>query len=304
MRSVLVIGSAFAGVVGATLLIALTMVGPNLPTSEKSDAPVATTAIRPGEPDPTAGALGGLRITGDRSLSLAVDREVDEDRFTLAGPNGRIGFDGQPATISRLRVDGLEFYLDPEDCEYQPGERDPDTGLAPLEVTCSEISDIRDTATVTAQGTLFLPADQLGLRGDLPPSGGDVTAGDLTLTFSAASVDLRRPDVIETRPGFITRFPTIYPAPMVGDNGSLEFEYDWELRELRLLEVIVNGATGDVESEACALSYTEIGAVSPRVTTVEMTFECGDGSVEGLGGGPLTGTLIVDVTALPSGGLQ
>ena len=64
---------------------------------------------------------------------------------------GRVVLDGRPAVISRLQVDGLSFHLDPDDCSYLPGARDPETGLAPLTVDCLNITDIRDTATVTVE---------------------------------------------------------------------------------------------------------------------------------------------------------
>jgi hypothetical protein len=262
-------------------------------------------ASRPiAEPEPAMGALGGLMITGDRTLSLAVDREVDATRFTLGGPNGRIGFEGQPATISRLQVEGLEFYLEPDDCVHAPGERDPDSGLASLEVTCADIVDLRGSATVTAQGTLLLPGELLGLRGDLPQTGGEVSIGEETLAFSEASLDLRRPEVIETRPGFTTRNPTIYPVSIAGDDGRLTFEYNWELGALRLIEVELDGIVADVDPESCIIDFQVIGDVSPRASTGEMVLDCALASSQALGVVRLVGSLVVDVIALPSRGLQ
>lgn len=303
-RSLLVLAAAFSGVVALTMLLALVMAGspsPEPPGQPDGSAAGAVSAM----PAPASpGLLGGLTITGDRTRSLALDREVTGDQLTLAGDGGRVILAGQPATISRLQIDGLEFYLDPEDCGYSPGARDPESGLAPLGVTCVGLTDVRDTATITVEGTLRLPAEQLGLRGDLPSTGGRVAVADETLTFDEATMDLRRPDVLETGSNSFVRNPPVYPVPVIGDNGSLEFEFDSRQSSLRLMEVEIDGRVGAVDPEACSLSFRPLGELSPRVTVVEVALDCADVDVDGLGTVAVEGTVIVDVTALPSSGLR
>lgn len=297
-RSIIVLAAGFGGVVAVTLFLALVIVPPSAETPRPPDSSGA--AAPAGSP----GVLGGLTLTGDRTQSLGLDREIEGDRFTLTGDDGRVVLEGQPATISRLLIDGVEFYLDPDDCGYSPGARDPETGLAPLGVECVEVTDVRDTATVTVEGTLWLPADLVGSRGDLPSTGGQVSVGDETLTFAEATMDLRRPALVETGPNSFVRNPPVYRVPVIGENGSLEFEFDSLESILRLAEVEVDGRVGDIDPEACSLSSRHLDELSPRVTVVELTLDCPEVEVDGLGGVPLEGTVVIDVTAFPPTGLR
>lgn len=250
------------------------------------------------------GIGGVLAVSGDRATTLLLDREVLEDAYSLAGDDGRIFFEGSPAVVSRIQIGGLSFYLDPGDCERRVGELDDATGLAPLEVRCTGISDVRDTAVVTIEGTLRLPADQLGVRGDVPSTGGTVTVGDEMLTFAQASLDLRRPDILETGPNSFVRNPSVYPISMSGDDSTLHFEYDSNTSHIRLLQVDISGVEGQVVEDDCQIVTRQVGQLSPRVTVAEMTLECPAVVIAGVRSVPLSGTLIVDIAEVPASGLR
>lgn len=302
-RSIVVLGSAFTAVVAATLALAFAIVGePATSISQQRNGvpSAAPSASEAGEPSTASGVGGVLTITGDRTERLALDREVtDGPIYALAGPDGQVGFEGQPATVSRIQVQGLSFYLDPGDCEHTAGERDDSTGLAPLEVSCGEIKDVRDTAVLTVEGTLTIPAEQLGLRGSLPPTGGEVTVGDETLTFDAAALDLQRPEIIETRPGFTTRNPVVYPVSVPGPDGTLQFEFDVNASDLRLVGLELSEGPGQVGDDGCELQFRELGQLSPRVTVVELTLDCAAVEMDGMGSLPLEGSIVIDIAEFP-----
>ena len=302
-QSLLVLSIAFAAVVVATLALTALLVGDSNP---------ATAGQRDGEPSsapgvsgPAATGVGGvLAITGDRADALLLDREVVDDAYALLADGGRVVFEGTPATVSRIELDGLSFYLDPGDCDYSIGERDESSGLAALGVSCVAIGDIRETVMLSVEGSLRLPADRLGVRGELPATGGRLTIGDEILAFEQAAIDLRRPEVIETGRGSYSRYPPIYPVLLPAEHGALEFEYDSTLQHLRLVRVDVAGAAGRVEDGGCTIATRRLGQLSPRVTVVEMTLECAGVDLAGVGSVPLSGSLVVDVAELPATGLR
>lgn len=311
-RSIVVLATGFTAVVAATLALAFAIGGgPATSTSqqrngESSAAPSATEAA---EPNTASGVGGTLTITGDRTETLTLNREVTAPSYplagevvapsySLAGEDGRVFFEGQPAAVSQMQVDGLSFYLDPGDCEYTAGQRDDSTGLAPLGVSCAEISDVRDTAVVTVEGLLIMPAEQLGLRGSLQPTGGEVTVGDETLAFDAASLDLQRPEVIQEGV-MTTRNPTVYPLSVSGADGTLRFEFHFNASELRFTGIEISDRMGPVGDDGCEIEFRELGQLSPRVTVAEMTLECPAVEVEGVGPVPLEGTLVIDIAEFP-----
>lgn len=249
------------------------------------------------------GIGGVLAVSGDRATPLLLDRVVIEDAYSLAGDDGRIFFEGSPAMVSRIQLDGLSFYLDPEDCQHTVGERDESSGLVPLDLSCVAITDIRDTATLTLEGALRLPADQLGVRGNLPSTGGELAIGNETLSFAEAALDLRRPAVLETGRGNFSRNPPVYPVLLPAENGSLEFEYDSNASHLRLLRLDLSGVEGQVAND-CEILVRQLGQLSPRVTVAETTIDCPAVELAEVGSVSLSGTLIVDIAELPASGLR
>jgi hypothetical protein len=267
-RSLSVLGIAFAGVAALTLGLAALIVpgaagsaqAPTVPTPDASgEVPLPST-------DGPITTIGGvLAVTGDRDGSFVLDREATEQGYALVGADGRIFFGGNPLEVERISYDGLEFYLDPGDCTLAPGERDDPTGVAGVTIACEEIADVRDGGVVSLAGTLGVSADMLGLRGDLPPSGGTIEIGDRALEFPFASFLMGVSSGFQPSGGFLFT-----------DDGRtlLHFNYDPQTHALVFETIEIDGVQTQIEPGSCSLTYTELGRLNPRTTTSEMTIEC------------------------------
>lgn len=290
-RSVAILAGACVATIVVTLGLAWMITGPGLVgVQPATGAPSA----------PTSGIGGALNISGDRTATVVLNREVIEDRYALHGANGRVVFTGQPATVARMQFEGLDFFLDPGDCAYTIGERDAEMGLAPVDVRCVAISDVRHTALINVDGTLRMPAEQFGLRGDLPQTGGDIALGDETLKFDSAAINLQRPGVIvDPATNLVTRFPLTYPVTLEGDDGTLRFVYDYPTSKLQFVGVELARGLAGTHGGACEPSLRELGKLSPRVTVAEMRLDCAGVALGDLGIVPLSGALLVDVIDFP-----
>jgi hypothetical protein len=294
-RSLVVLIGCFAAMVLVTIGLALMLIGPR-PVGEQpgTGGPLSPSL------DPS-GVGGTLRFAGDHTGTLVLDREVLGEPHAAIGKDGRIEFIGQPAGVDRLQFDGLDFFLDPEDCAVSPGSRADDTGLVPVEVNCAEISDVREQVLVTVDGTLRLSGQGFGVRGDVPPTGGALAVGAETLAFTAVTLDLRQPRILFHPGGRTERDPLTYPVTVVGDGGTLYFEYDLLTQELELAEVeLASGVTGTFEAE-CQPTFHRIDELNPHVTVVEMTLDCPALAFDGSGSMPVAGTLTADVIDFPDG---
>lgn len=299
-RSLVVLGSALVAVVATTMGLAFAIVpDPAASSQEDREVRIATgtpEVVHVGEEGGGPSLLGGtLTVTGDRSGTFRLTREVLDGPYALAGDDGRIFFEGRPPTISRIQFDGLEFFLDPGDCDLTAGERDDATGVAPLEVRCPEIEDLRDTAVLSLEGTVGVAADLLGLRGDLPDSGGEVTVGQQTLAFDHAFLDVSPVPAFGGGGGFGTYLPA--------SDGGLYFAYDFRSHELELTGLQLQGGFGPSEAlelpeGGCDVHLRRIGVLNPRVTVFEMSVSCAEVELEDIGSVRVDGTLIVDIAGL------
>lgn len=306
LRSLVVLGTAFGAVVVTTLALSFAIV-PDTASSAQVDRDVrlatGSPEVReigaaPTDGAPIVGAGGTLTVTGDREGTLRVDREIIEGGpYSLAGDDGRIFFEDRPITPSRIQFEGLEFFLDPDDCTVTAGGRDEATGTAPLQLSCTEIEEVRGAAVVTVEGTLRVSADMLGLRGDLPQSGGTVTIGEETLAFDSAFLEVApRPAIGGTG---ALRTATYLPA----HDGGLYFAYGFQTHELELVGLQLQGGFGPSEAvqvpeDWCDLNLREIGVLNPRVIVYEMTLRCPAIEFEGIGPLPVEGILIVEIARL------
>jgi hypothetical protein len=292
-RSLVVLIGCFVIMVLVTISLALMLIGPR---------PVGEQPGTGGSPSLDPSGVGGtLRFAGDHNGTLVLDREVLGEPHAAIGRDGRIEFVGQPAGVDRLQIDGLDFFLDPEDCAVLPGSRVDDSGLVPVEVNCAEISDVREQVLVTVDGTLHLSGQGFGVRGDAPPTGGSLAVGAETLAFTAVTLDLRQPRILFHPGGRTERDPLTYPVTVVGNGGTLHFEYGLLTQELELLEVeLASGITGTPEVE-CQPTFRRIDALNPHVTVVEMALDCPALALDGSGSMPVAGTLTADVMDFPDG---
>jgi len=287
-RSVGVLVIAFVTVSVVTFGIAALIVPSQAVSSQASaDAGVSAGAV----PSAVAGTpteVGGtLAVSGDREGSFVLNRESIDGRYALEGDEGRVFFEGDPLTVPQISWDGLEFFLEPDECVITPGERYDPTGVAGAHVRCEEIADVRDNGVVTMEGTLGVASNLLGLRGDLPPPGGTVEVGDEILEFEAAFM------TVATFSSFAGQFDA------VGGNGGLSLRYDAMSHSLVLDEITIRGELTVVPASACVLSTRDVGAVNPHTTLVELTIRCSAVDVAGLGSVPVVGTVLVEQVEQP-----
>lgn len=290
-RSLTVLGTAFVGVVAVTIALALLIVpDPAVSSQAGSTAPPDAEATI-GVPD-TIGTVptqvgGTLAVSGDLEAAFAVDRESVDQRYGVIGDDARIFFGSDPLSVEQMSFGGLSFFPDPDECTITPGGFNGAIGVAWATLHCADLADVRGNGVVTVDGTIGLAADMLGMRGDLPPSGGSVEVGGETLEFSEARL-------------FTARFPAFvgrggYNMQLEDESGTrLNFAYDPQTHALGLANVERDGVYNDVPADACAIDTREIGKLNPRTTVVEMSLQCVGVDFPGIGPVPIAGTLIVE----------
>jgi hypothetical protein len=288
-RSLGVVGTAFAAVIVFTLGATVAIVpsgegpsqGPSTPPGPDATA-VPTLAAQPT-------AIGGtLAITGAREGSFILERETTQDRYGLIGPDGRILFDGgDPVTVARIQYDGLEFFLDPDDCTVIPGERHDPTGVAGADIRCESIADVRNNGTISVDGRIGVAASLFGLRGDLPDSGGTLTLGDETLEIGETWFVV---------PGD-GAFGTFFVGQLVDEDAgvSVNFDYDHRTHELSVDEVVSGGERTRLNGE-CSVDQGEIGLLDPHTRVVDLRLRCEPIELPDRGEVSLAGSVIVHMT--------
>ena len=271
-----------------------------------------TTATGPTEtPVPTITANtvpthtgGSLAVSGDQEGAFILDHDsytvsiepdfergfarVEFGRFGLDGELGAIAFSTDPLVVEQIDFDGLAFYPDPEDCTITPGELNPAIGVASARLQCASLTDLRDAGTISLDGAVALPADLLGLRGDLPPSGGEVPVGDETLEFSDGRLLVQQVLSEETERQALFLF---------GDDekSSLGFERDPETEELYLTYIVVDEELFDIADDACVVSPVELGPLNPITTVMELSIACDGLDLGSHGVVSIDTTLVVDL---------
>lgn len=295
LRSLVVLAISFAGVVVLTVGLALLIVPASVGSSEVPDEAASGAS---GTPTPVAdldalptAAGGTLTVTGDREALLVVDRESTDGQYGLVGDDARIFLGGDPLAVIQMNLDGLSFFPEPEACTITPGRHNQEIGLASAQVVCEDLADIRDSGTVNVEGVLAIAADMLGMRGDLPPSGGSLAFGSETLSFTEAWL-----------------FPFSGPV-MAGDERTnmglvdgttgLYFTYDLHTHDTALAFIEIDGAATEVPAAACTIETREIGKVNPRNTLVEMSIRCPSVQLPDRGPIVIEGTVIVEQIEAP-----
>ncbi len=292
LRSVTVIGIAFAGVVVATLGLAAVIVPVPVPSGEPGSPGASAVAAQPTPGSGIPGLGGQLAVTGDREGTLVLTRESQDGSYALVGGDGRITFEGAPVVVTQVSYDGLEFFPEEGDCTVTPGNLDNAVGIGFAELVCIDIADIRDNGVVTISGTVGLPIDRLAAR-EMPPSGGSIQVGDETWTFEFGLLLLWQQPMLggETNPNMELRDE--------GLDAALYFFYDIETHRTSVTEVMRDGETLPVPEGACRLEREELGRPNPGAMTTELVIDCAGIEVPGLGTVPINGTVIVDELEFP-----
>ena len=295
-RSVAVLVVAFVAVAVVTVGLAFVIVPNPAVSAPAGEAPPeggsGGAVPSPGATEVTA--IGGtLAVTGDRELGFHLDREQLTDRYALAGEEGRIIFEGvEPPDVAQISFDGLEFFLDPGDCDVTPGERHDPTGVAALHLRCEQIADVRDQGVVTVEGTVGIAADLLGLRGGLPESGGTLQIGSEPVEFEFAAMTVPSGG----------NFSGIFAGTLYDDDTGtvMTFAYDPETHEFTPSEITYDFEVSAIPANACAVATEEIGVLNPHTRVADMTVNCPAVEVPALGTVPIDGTLVVELSEPPS----
>ncbi|MDQ2674850.1 MAG: hypothetical protein M3Y40_09370 [Chloroflexota bacterium] len=303
-----VLSAAFVGTVVVTMGLAVMLVpqSASLPARTDPSASEGVPVVRTPPPvDEVPRAIGGvLTVTGDLEGSIALDREraeigfefdpeaeiarLEDGPYQLSGSNARIAFARDPLAVEQIDYEGWSFYPDPEDCAITPGVLNATLGVASATLRCEEIADIRDNGVVTVDGTIHAAADVLGMRGDLPTSGGSLAVG-------SDSVDLAEARALLERFGFDAA-TGLASLPMLND-GMTEgviLAYDPHTHELDLESIIV-GEESIEAPDACSVTRTDLGLLNPRTSVVELAISCDAVEAPGQGSVPVSGSLVVDL---------
>ena len=307
-----ILAAAFGGTVLLTIgLTALIVPGASGAASAlESAAPSGEAVDRTPPPvgqSPTA--VGGtLTVSGDAEGTLELDREnaeigfdfddeiaigrLEDGPYQLTGEEGRISFAVNPLVVEQIDFSGLSFYPEPEDCVVTAGVLNPSLGIATAALRCEEIADIRDNGVVTFDGTIMAAGDVLGMRGELPTSGGSLTAGPESLVFSEARL-LLEPFGFDADTG-LANLPLFTPE---GESGLI-IEYDPHTHELSLGTIVVGGEPAEPAGGACSVTRTDLGLLNPRTSVVELTVACAAVGIPELGSVAVDGSLVVDLIGI------
>ena len=304
-RSLAVLAATVGGVAAITLgLVALVV-------------PAAPAAVATATPDPTfdlavaPDAVGGsLAVSGDRTGTLGLDRlesmagyqqvgemfELVIGPASLEGADGRIVFGRDAEGVTQIDYNGLSFYLDPGDCTVTDGALNADAGLMSARIECVEISDIRGGGTISLDGVVALPANVLGGRSGLPPSGGRLDLGDVPLEIPEARA------LVDSS---LIGLQEVTQIGLTSEDGAtvVVVELDRETGEysMTLIQVSGESSLGQANGEsvtispACPLATETIGRLSPNVIVVRLDFDCDDVPLPGGGTGSVEGSVVVDV---------
>jgi len=228
---------------------------------------------------------GELEVTGDRQGTFALTGNAQGPGYGLGGDDGGIFFQGSGPGLSvvQLSYDGLDFFLDADDCILTAGEADSggDRGSATIE--CVEIRDVRDTATISVRGRVVLPADLMAERDDLPEVGGTVTVGTETLIIDDGL--FRLADAADKSPDAVNRW-------MSGPRIHVSFRQ--ELGNDYVDQIDIEGVVSEIPQDACEVEREHAAMMDTSTNLVEVSFRCEEVEIGGIGELPIVGSAIVE----------
>ena len=307
-----ILGAAFVGTVVVTMGLAAVIVPQGfraVPSHDPAASGAATVDMTPPPLGSVPDRIGGvLTVTGDAEGTLVLDREdaevgfvfdeetetarLEDGPYRLSGAEGQITFDVEPLAVAQIDVGGLSFYPEPDDCAITPGALNSQLGIASAGLRCEDITEIRDNGVVTIDGTILAAGDVLGMRGDLPSSGGTLTVGSTAIDFSEARL-LLEPFGFDAATG-LANLPLLTPD---GESGLI-VEYDPHTHELDVGSVILAGDSAEFADGACSVARTDIGILNPRTSVVELSVRCDAVEIPGLGSVAVDGSIVADLTGM------
>ncbi len=301
-RSVAILALAMSLVALTTFALGRVLVP--RPTDPVADLPTPAVELELGA---TPTEIGGqLTVTGDRegAMTFATARSnpgyepssevagglayVRGD-VVVAGPEGDVVFSPQTGEVTRVEYDGMSFYLDSGDCVATPGGRNDDLGLLHVRIDCPSVVDLRGAGVVGLEGVIAVPADALGDRGPMPPTGGSVDFGGTPLEI-VMGVGL----VGGTAPMDDERVPILAPVDGLTSLGIL---YDPQDGSYALSSIQLDGALAEL-ARPCPLVAENMGRLNPETTVARLTIDCAEVAAPDGTTAALTGTIVVDLVQL------
>lgn len=207
-----------------------------------------------------------LDVSGDRTGHFSLPAHAPEDsRFGLVGDDGRMFFtgSGEGLVISQFSYDGLEFFPKEGDCTVTTDRLNEQTGVGSATVDCTNIRDIRDTATITVSGVAGLPAD-LVVERDISELGGMFAIDDQA--WETGPLQIEGSEMAEF--GFWDD---------AGRNGVM-LTYE----PMVLTVITLDGVEHRVTETECSNSVEELEWIDPATSIVEVNLDCPTVRAEGL----------------------
>jgi len=279
------------GVAAAIVLATVGLARITLPDLDtEAEAPAAGEDL--GEFMPTQ--VGGeLTVTGAREGTIVLERQVDGPSYGLGNDQARIFFDSNPPSINQMSYDGLQFFLDPEDCTFTPGQHNQEIGLAVAIIDCPALEDVRGNGTITMTGYVAAPAD-LVLELDLPETGGTIMVGDETWEIGEYGRQVLL--IGQVQRGVVGSqglrlSPDDPDGPLMR---QLSFAYDLNSERLMLESVFYDGVVTEVDADECSVETEELAVVNPQRSIHQLEFSCGSIEVGDLGPVSLLGTVVFE----------
>lgn len=286
------IWKGFGVLVSTAVLIALGVVGlarvvvPDEPTFSEGLEEAAES--EDGTVDFTPTAVGGqLEVTGAAEGTITLERTAHGPTYGFENSKTKIFFETDPLTISQMSHEGLAFFPEPDDCSFTEGEHNEESGLVGVEVSCPELVDIRGNGTITLEGVLALPADMV-IQVDTPDTGGTITVGR------------EEWEIVD---------PVLFVGPRVGGDDSTEVEfnvftnnaekglnlvYNNDSGQMSLAAVHYDQRSQPVDGSGCSLTDEEVMIVNPQMEFHELTIECEELEVPGLGTVSIEGSVVYE----------
>lgn len=263
--------------IGLAVVGLLTLLAPDRTASTEAEGDGGTFRSQP--------QGGELDVTGDRQGTLALTGNAQGPGYGLGGDDGGVFFQGSGRDLSvvQLSYDGLDFFLEGDDCTLTAGEADSAGGRGSATIECVEIRDVRDTATITVRGRVVLPADLMAERDDLPDVGGTVTVGTETLIIDDGL--FRLADAADESPDAVNRW-------MSGPRIHVSFRQ--ELGNDYVDQIDIDGAVSEIPQDACEVEREHAAMRDTSTNLVEVSFRCEEVEIEGMGELPIVGSAIVE----------
>lgn len=286
------IWKGFGVLAGTAALIVLGVVGlarltvPDEPTFSEGLEEAAESENNTVDFTPTA--VGGqLEVTGAAEGTITLERTAHGPTYGLENSKTRLFFESDPLTISQMSYEGLAFFPEPEDCEFTEGEHNEEAGLVGVEVSCPELVDIRDNGTITLEGVLALPAD-LVIEVDTPDTGGTITIGgeewEIVNPLLFVGPRFRGDELTEIEFNLFTN----------SAEKGLNLVYNDDSGRMALTAIHYDQRSQPVEGSGCNLMDEEVMIVNPQMEFHELTIDCEDLEVPGLGTVSIEGSVVYE----------